>query len=188
MMATKKIYRTVGVVPPATTEMYQDADGNWMRDGGATWDADRKAWRRTLWKLTEPTYRVTYNDGTQTICETPPEVYVEPIEPVNPVEPIDESESSIDSEPVMGEESPIEVMRPHVVSVEDVPAQWELNNEYTSSSERPEWDEYMTREIIGIEPIVAPLPQQREDGGDWLAQKVKRAKGIGGMPTVGIFR
>ena len=187
-MAVKKIYRTTGVVPPATTDIYQNADGDWMRDGGATWDASKRAWRRTLWKLTEPMYKVVYDDGKESICDTAPPVYVEP---VAPVEPIDGSEAPIEGG-MMGEDggNPIEEMEPKepkVIKVEDVPAQWELATEYASSSERPEWDEYMTREIIGIEPIVAPLPQEREDGGDWLQQRTKRRK-IAGIPTLGTMR
>jgi len=188
MMATKKIYRTVGVVPPATTEIYQNADGDWMRDGGATWDADKRAWRRTLWKLTEPMYRVTYNDGKQEMSPVAPPVYEEPVAPVEPVEPVAGEEGEVVSE--VGEEvgaNPIEEMCPKVVSVADVPSSWELATEYVSSSERPDWEQYMTREIVGIEPIVAPLPQEREDGGDWLAQQVKRRK-IAGIPVVGTFR
>jgi hypothetical protein len=187
-MATKKIYRTVGVVPPATTEMYQDADGKWMRDGGATWDADRRAWRRTLWKLTDPMYRVKYNDGKEEICEVAPPVYEEPVAPIEPVKRIgEEGEEGTPIEIEDGGE-PIEEMKPKVVSVQEVPSSWELATEYVSSSERPEWDGYMAREIVGVVPIVAPLPQEREDGEDWLAQRVKRAKGIAGVPTVGTFR
>jgi hypothetical protein len=180
MMVTKKIYRTVGVVPPATTDIYQNADGEWMRDGGATWDASKRAWRRTLWKLTEPMYRVKYDDGKEAICDTSPEIYVAPI---------DGSEESGGRTPVLGEEggSPIEEMKPKVVAVEEVPSSWELATEYASSSERPEWEQYMTREIIGVEPIYAPLPQEREDGGDFLQQRTKRRK-VAGIPTLGMLR
>jgi hypothetical protein len=190
-MATKKIYRTVGVVPPATTEMYQDADGNWMRDGGATWDADRRAWRRTLWKLTDPMYKVKYNDGQEKMLQVAPEICVEPVAPVEPVEQVSEEGGSESGIEIEEGGNPLEEMAPQepkVVAVQEVPSSWELATEYESSSERPEWDEFMTREIVGVVPIVAPLPQEREDGGDWLAQRVKRAKGIGGVPTVGTFR
>jgi hypothetical protein len=167
-------WRTTGVVPPATTEMYQNENGEWMRDGGATWDADKRRWKRTLWKLTDPAYRVYYNDGTEAIEKERPEI-VEPVEMINP------EDSPLE---VMAGEEPVER---RVTKSEEVPASWELATEYVSSSEKPEWDEYFTREIMANQPIYAPLPQEREDGGDFLQQRAKRRK-IVGIPTLGALR
>lgn len=174
-------WKTVGVAPPDTTEVYQDSGGNWMRDGGATWDANQKAWKTTKWKLTDQQYKVTYGDGKEIICKEKPEVYVETVEPIEPVEPKEGEESP--EIPV----NPIKEMKPKepkVIKVEEVPACWELQNQYVSVSEKPEWDTYFTRELLYVEPIVAPLPQEREDGGDWLQQKVKRVRKVSELGTL----
>jgi hypothetical protein len=183
-MATKKIYRTIGVVPPATTEMYQDASGAWRRDGGATYDSKKRAWLTTSWKLVEPQYKVIYDNGKEEISKVPVSIYVAPVKPVEPIEPVEGEEGDIIDEPTEPVEE-VEDNTPKVIKVEDVPASWQLENQYVSSSEKPEWQEYLAREIIGVEPIVAPMPQERENGGDWLAQRVKRAKNASyGIPIV----
>lgn len=190
-MATKKVYRTIGVVPPVTTEPYQDADGVWRRDGGATYDSKKRAWLTTSWKLIGPQYKVIYDNGKEEISKVPVSVYVapEPIEPVEPIESVEGEEEDNGTDGTVEPVEPVEDNTPKVIKVEDIPASWQLENQYVSPAERPEWQEYLAREIIGMEPIVAPMPQERENGGDWLQQRVKRAKNASyGIPMVRQFR
>ena len=151
---SKKSYRTTGVVPPSTTDIYRDEDGNTMRDGGATWDDNKKVWRRTLWKLGEPKYKVTYSNGKEEYVDERPD---EPVEEENPSLPID----------TVGE---IEEQKDRIVKVEDLPPMWELQSSLVSSAEKPEWDAYFTKEITD-EAIVAPLP--REKSGNWFKRQSK---------------
>ena len=63
-----------------------------------------------------------------------------------------------------------------IVSVEEIPACWELYNEYVSAAEKPEWDEYKTREAYFVEeqPIQVTVPLSRQGGPDNLIRYAKR--------------
>ncbi len=62
-----------------------------------------------------------------------------------------------------------------IQSVEEIPACWELLNEYVPSDERPEWDEYKVRETYYEEeqPITVQIPLSRQSGGDRLVRHAK---------------
>jgi len=121
-----------------------------MRDNGATWDADEKKWKRTLWKSVPEKYRVTYDDGSEEYSD----------------EEVKEDDIATDG---------------RVVSkVETIPCCWELCNEYVSSDEKPEWDEYKTRETYYVEeqPITVQVPLSRQGGPDTLVRRqIKHPRG-----------
>lgn len=156
---SKKAYRTTGVVPPSTVDIYRDEEGNLMRDGGATWDNSKEAWRKTLWKLGEPKFKVTYSNGKEEFVDERPE---EPVEVDNPKIPID----------TVGE---IEEQEDRIVKVEEVPPLWELQSSLVSSSEKPEWDAYFTKELDVA--IVAPMP--REKKGNWFKKRLPKISRVG---------
>jgi hypothetical protein len=66
--------------------------------------------------------------------------------------------------------------------VEEDAGAWQLQNEYISQAERPEWDEYLTRTPVyeltvggqGVTP-------KRKFGGDWLARKAYQDSQVSGM-------
>jgi hypothetical protein len=157
-----KRYSTTGVVPPEVVDIYRDEEGNLMRDGGATWDNSKKAWRRTLWKLGEPKYKVTYDDGKEEFVDERPE---EPVEVENPSIPIDTVKE-------------IQEQKDRIVKIEDLPPLWELQSSYVSPSEKPEWDAYFTKEITD-EAIIAPMPVSREKKGNWFKKRLPKISRVG---------
>ena len=158
-------FRTSGVVPASISPVYDSQNDRTVRNGGAVWDADRKAWKCTTWVSNPEQYRVVYDDGSVQISKDKP--VIESIEtPESPDKP----------------EEP-EVKKPQVKSVEAIPAYWELENKYISPDEVPEWEQYRTREAyyVDVQPQVNQVTLAQQGGPDRLIRESMKYKARAGQ-------
>lgn len=152
-------YFTSGVVPASVEPIVDKESGSVVRNGGATWDSDKRAWRTTTWISKPERYRVTYDDGSSEILDKKPE-----------------------EKPVEGEIIE-ETKERQVVSFETIPGYWELENKYINPDQVPEWEQYKVREVYYVEPQPQPsqIPLSRQGGPDRLIREAMRKQARAGQ-------